>query len=120
MKELQSDWGASYQKNTEIARQAARQFGLGKEQLVRMETALGSKALMQFMFKIGSGLVDPDLKGAGNNGNPSGGKGYTREEAIQKMEELKKDKAFGQKFINKDPEALRLFNELNHVIAGGN
>ena len=120
MKALQSEWGADYQKNTEIARQAARQFGLDKEQLVRMESAMGSKALMQFMHKIGSALADPNLKGVGNGANPMSPKAYIPQEAKAKMKELQADKAFGAKFINNDPEAVKLFEEVSNAMAGGN
>lgn len=120
MKELQKGWGADYEKNTELARQAMRAYGLNKEQLVRMETAMGSKELMEFLHKIGSNLADPELKGVKGSASPRTGASYTREEAMQKMEELKKDPEFGKKFLAKDKEALKLFNDLNHIIAGGN
>lgn len=120
MKALQAEWGADYQKNTEIARQAARQFGLDKDQLVRMESAMGSKALMHFMHKIGSALADPNLKGVGNGGNPGSAKAYTPQEAAAKMKELQADKAFGAKFMANDPEARKLFEEVSNAMAGGN
>ena len=120
MKALQKDWGADYEKNTEIARQAARKYGLTQDKLVRLETALGSNELMKLMYSIGSTIADPDLKGAtGSSAKPSGAH-YTKEEAAAKMEELTKDKEFGKKFMNKDPDAIKLFNELNHAMAGGN
>lgn len=120
MKDLQAAWGADYQKNTEIARQAARQFGLGKETLVRMESAMGSKALMEFMHQIGSALADPNIKGAGSGANPAGAKTYTREEAAAKMKELQADRAFGAKFMANDPAARKLFEEVSNDMAGGN
>ena len=120
MKDLQTAWGADYDKNTELARQAARQFGLGKETLVRMESALGSKALMELMHKIGSAIADPALKGVGAGRNPVSAKAYTREEAAAKMKELQADKAFGAKFMANDPEAKKLFEEVSNAMAGGN
>lgn len=120
MKDLQTAWGADFNKNTEIARQAARQFGLdNKETLARLESALGSKALMELMHKIGSALADPNLKGVGNGGNPGGAKAYTPQEAAAKMKELQADKAFGAKFMANDPEARKLFEEVSNAMAGG-
>lgn len=120
MQALQKDWGADYEKNTEIARQATRKYGLSKEQLVRMETALGSNALMKLMFAIGSTTMDAEIKGAGTGGGLPRGTHYTPQEAAAKMKELQHDKEFGKKFMANDPEALRLFNEVNHAMAGGN
>lgn len=119
MQALQKDWGADYEKNTELARQATRKYGLSKEQLVRMETALGSNALMKLMFAIGSTTMDAEIKGAGTGGGLPSGKHYTQQEAAAKMKELQHDKEFGKKFMANDPEALRLFNEVNHAMAGG-
>ncbi len=120
MKALQKDWGVDYEKNTEIARQAARKYGLEQEKLARLETALGSNELMKLLYSIGSTIADPDLKGAtGSSAKPSGAH-YTKEEAKAKMDALIKDKEFGKKFMNKDPDAIKLFNELNHAMAGGN
>lgn len=120
MQALQREWGADYEKNTELARQASRKYGLNKEQLVRMETALGSNALMKFMFAIGATTMDAPIKGAGTEGGLPTGRHYTPQEAAQKMKELQHDKEFGKKFMANDPEALRLFNEVNHAMAGGN
>ena len=121
MKDLQTAWGADFNKNTEIARQAARQFGLdNKETLARLESALGSKALMELMHKIGSAIADPAFKGVGAGRNPVSAKAYTREEAAAKMKELQADKAFGAKFMANDPEAKKLFEEVSNAMAGGN
>lgn len=121
MKALQTDWGADYDKNTEIARQAVRKFGLSDDEVVRLESALGSNALMKFMHKIGSAIADPDIKGAGGAAKPSGTPVYTKAEAQAKLNTLMADQEFGKKFLAKDKEAVKLFNDLNHIIAtGGN
>lgn len=121
IKSLQQDWGADYEKNTEIARQAVRKYGLDKEgQLARLEIALGSNNLMKLMYAIGSTITDPELKGAGSGARSGGAKSYTPQEAAAKMKELRNDKEFGKKFMNNDPEALKLFEEVSNAMAGGN
>ena len=120
IKALQQDWGADYEKNTELARQAIRKYGLSKEQVISMEAALGSNALMKLMFSIGSTIADPELKGAGSGARSGGAKSYTPQEAAAKMKELRNDKEFGKKFMNNDPEALKLFEEVSNAMAGGN
>lgn len=117
MAELQTEWGADYDKNEEIARQAARKYGLDNDTLVKLERAMGSKALMNFMYKIGSTLMDAPIKGT-NAGNPQPNT-YTAAQAKAKLDELKADKEFGAKFIAGDKEAKQLFDALCTAMAKG-
>lgn len=117
MAELEKEWGADYAKNEEIARQAARKYGLDNDTLVRLERAMGSKALMNFMHKIGSTIMDAPIK-APNAGN-SQPTAYTAAQAAAKLEELKADKEFGAKLIAHDKEAEKLFDSLCMAVAKG-
>ena len=117
MADLQQEWGAEYDKNEEIARQATRKFGLENDTLVKLERAMGSKALMQFMYKIGSTLIDAPIKGA--NASSSQPNTYTAAQAKAKLDELKADKEFGAKFIAGDKEAKQLFDALCTAMAKG-
>ena len=117
MAELQTEWGADYAKNEEIARQAARKYGLDNDTLIKLEHAMGSKALMNFMHKIGSTLMDAPIKATNaNNTQPAA---YTAAQAAAKLEELKADKEFGAKLIAHDKEAEKLFDALCMAVAKG-
>lgn len=117
MAELQTEWGAYYAKNEEIARQAARKYGLDNDTLTKLERAMGSKALMNFMHKIGSTLMDAPIKATNaNNTQPAA---YTAAQAAAKLEELKADKEFGAKLIAHDKEAEKLFDALCMAVAKG-
>ena len=117
MGELRKEWGADYDKNEEIARQAARKYGLGDAELTKMEHALGSKALMNLMYKIGSTIMDGEIKGV--NGSSVSPAAYTAEQAQAKLDELKADKEFGAKFMAGDKEARKLFDDLCMAVSKG-
>ena len=72
---------------------------------------------MNFMYKIGSTLMDAPIKGT-NAGNPQPNT-YTAAQAKAKMEELKADKEFGEKLVAHDKDAEKLFDALCMAIAKG-
>lgn len=115
MNDLQKEWGAEYQKNEEVARQAARKYGLNSGELDAMERALGSGKLMKLMFAIGSTTMDAELKGASG---PASQAVYTPQEAKAKLDALVKDKEFGKKFMAKDPAAVKLLDDLTKAAVG--
>ena len=115
MNDLQKEWGAEYQKNEEVARQAARKYGLNSGELDAMERALGSGKLMKLMFAIGSTTMDAEVKGASG---PASQAVYTPQEAQAKLDALLQDKEFGKKFMAKDPSAVKLLDELTKAAVG--
>lgn len=117
MEALKAEWGADYDKNEEIARQAARKYGLDQTALDKLERALGSKPLMQLMHKLGVTTMDADIKGV--TGMRAAAGSYTPSEARAKLEALKSDKEWGAKFLASDPQALKLFNDLTDAAMRG-
>lgn len=65
MSELKTEWGQAYEQNTEIARRAAKQFGLTDEMLSGIEDAIGTKQLMVLFNNIGQGLGEHKAQGIG-------------------------------------------------------
>lgn len=119
MEELNKEWGADADKNTEIARQAARKFGITDEaKLNALEHALGSKTMLTFLFNIGKTMMDDPLKGQ-SGASKLGVAGMTPQQAAAKMHELQNDKEFGKKFMANDPEAMWLFDEVSKAMIGG-
>lgn len=117
MQALKEEWGADYVKNEELAKQAARKYGLEEQELGKLERALGSGRLMKFMLAIGQTTMDAPV--LGRSGADKSGV-YTPQEARAKVEALTKDAEFGKKFLVNDPAAIKLFNELTDAAAGGN
>lgn len=65
MSELKTEWGAAFDQNTEIARRGAKQFGVTEEQMEQLESAMGTKAMLQFFNNIGSKLGEHKAEGMG-------------------------------------------------------
>ena len=65
MSELKTEWGQAFEQNTEIARRAAKQFGLTDEMLSGIEDAIGTKQLMVLFNNIGQGLGEHKAQGIG-------------------------------------------------------
>lgn len=66
MTQLKSEWGQAFEQNTEIAKRAARQFGIGEEVMNRLEEGMGTKGLLEFFHNIGSKLGEHKIEGMGN------------------------------------------------------
>lgn len=102
MSQLQQEWGAKWQQNNDAVDKAAEAFGFTKDQLLGLKNAMGPRAAMNFLLNIASKIA---VEGAFHTGNPDAGfAAMTPAVAQAKIAELKKDKAFVQRFSSADPE----------------
>lgn len=93
---LKREWGAAYEQNLDIARNAAKTFGLDAETLTGIEAVLGFSKTHKFALAIGVGLGE----GKFVTGGPSSFKGTsTPEQALNKLETLKQDKAWVDRYL---------------------
>ncbi|EML1597802.1 hypothetical protein RVY52_002541 [Burkholderia cenocepacia] len=67
---LKSEWGADYDKNVELGRQAMRKFGVSGEVIDKLAGASGDAATIKVFSQIGASLSEGTLNpgGAGGSG----------------------------------------------------
>lgn len=111
---LKTKWGAAYEKHASIVDRAAEEFGMEEADLVALRDAMGPAKAMEFLYNIGSKLGESAFV---TGDRPAKG-ALTPEAARGRIQALQQDKAFGQRLINKDPEAIAEWDRL-HIWAAG-
>lgn len=113
-KELSAEWKEQKETNKAAALKAAALLGFNKESLSAMEQILGPKEVWLRFYDMSLKMKDTALKGgsaaAPNYDNP--------QEATKKIAELMTNPEFRQKLANKDPEAKKLWDQLNKASIG--
>lgn len=101
--EVKQEWGAAYNQNLAQAQQAARGLGLDTGTIDKLAEALGHRATMNLLQKIGSRMgedsfVSGDRTEAFNNALTPG-------QAKAQISSLMQDRSFTQKYLAGDAEA---------------
>lgn len=96
MSELKTEWGQAFDQNTEIARRAAKQFGLTEEMMSGIEEAIGTKQLMTLFNSIGQGLGEHRAQGIG-----AGDSSFKLSPAAaqERIKQLGADPEWGKKYL---------------------
>jgi hypothetical protein len=110
---LQGEWGGAFDANVELARRAARQFGVG-EALPALEQALGSRGLIAFLHRVGSGLGEDSYE----TGAPARGFSLSPDQARARIDALKRDTGFGARYLARDAEATAEMDRLHRIAFG--
>lgn len=95
--ELQKNWGKNYEANLFVAKQAAGKLGMTPEQVTALETTIGYHGVMEMLRKVGAGMGEDRFVSGGTTGAPGV---MTREQAIDKVSQLKADRAWGKRYID--------------------
>ena len=109
MAQLKTDWGQAYDENINLGKRAAQTFGLDQAKLESLESAWGTKGMLEFMAKIGRGLTEHNFEG----GNTTQGFGMTPEAAKQRIGALQGDKEWVGKYLGGNVEAQ---NEMKRLM----
>lgn len=105
---LRQSWGPeAFQENIELGRKAAQQFELGPH-VDKLEQALGTKATLEFLSRIGRGLTEHSFEG----GKSVTGFGMTPEAAQAQLAALKSDREFTARYLNGDASARKQMDTL--------
>lgn len=113
MAELKTEWGANYDANILEAKRAAAELGVPKEDLVKLENSVtGSKGLWKLFYNIAKRTSDGTIKG-GSSATGTAVNLSDPAQAAAKLKELMADKAFADKIVKNDPEAVKMFNDLH-------
>jgi hypothetical protein len=110
--ELDKAWGVAKQKNEVVARGAAVKLGLDEAKIAAMASAVGLKATMEMLYKVG------DLMGEQQfiEGNGTGFNGMmTPAQARVKEQDLMLDPNFRKMFLSGNKEAVERINGLRRM-----
>ena len=108
--ELKNEWGNKYDENVELGRRAAREYGLDQEKLGKLEQALGTNGLLKLMADIGRGQGEANFIGEGKTSF-----GMSPEAARARIQSLKGDKAWTQRYLSGDTEARAELERLHRL-----
>jgi hypothetical protein len=114
---LRQNWGTNFEVNKFVAAQGAKALGLDEAALNSLEGSAGYAKTMEALRRVGvMNGEDKYVAGSvpGNNGL------MTRDQAVQRMAELKRDPAWTQKLMAGDAAAGREFSNLSLAISGPN
>lgn len=107
---LKREWGAAYNERVEVARRAAQAVGVTAEELEREEKAMGTGWLMKKYYGIGQNMKEDTLHGAQDGGRRFDA--MSPEEARYKMQQLKEDPEWRQRYLNKGAKEVEEFKRL--------
>ncbi|RYF94778.1 MAG: hypothetical protein EON95_04070 [Caulobacteraceae bacterium] len=112
--DLQREWGPKFARNTEIFRRGATHFGLGHQEIIAIEGALGTRRTVDLFARIGEGLAeDQFIEG---EGAPKFG--MTAEEAEARIATLRRDQAWQARWMSGGAEEKAEWSRLTKIAAG--
>ena len=114
MQNLQKEWGNDYEKNIAIGQQAVQRFDIDQEILGGIESAIGTKATMELMAKLGAGIGEAGFV----NGQSSGAGVMTKEMAGAKLMELRGNEDFSRRLLKGDQAANAEIDKLIKIKVG--
>jgi len=113
---LKKEWGSAYEQNMAKARVAAKQFGVPGEALDALEKAMGYDGVMKFFNKVSSSMGESTYHGGQQTAGfgPEGG-ALTPADARSKIEALKKDQSFVDRYTKGDVKAREQLTRLHQM-----
>lgn len=97
---LQAELGSAFEGEAAAARRAAALFGFDAGTLARIESAIGTAAMLRRFMAIGRALGEDRLEGGSDNGF-----GPSVESARARIEGLKSDPAWTERYLGGDAAA---------------
>lgn len=113
--ELKQEWAAAPEVNKLLAQAAANRLGVTDEEITALESQIGYKRVMQMFRTIGERLGEHDYLLPKLNGKTAP---MTREQAVTRMEELKRDADWGTRWMNGGTAEKAEMENLQRIIAG--
>lgn len=96
---LKSEWGQAYTQNLAQAQAGARGLGLDAPTIDKLSDALGHKATMALLQKVGAGMREDSLVTGDNTGFSNA---LTPGQAKAQIQSLMSDRDFTSKYLNGD------------------
>jgi len=108
---LKTEWGQAHDQNVVIARNAAQSLGLDAATIDKMSGALGHKATMELLHRVGAKTGESDFVATSSS---SYGGHLTPGQAKAEIAAHKSDKAFMAKVFSGDAEAKAKWTKLHN------
>lgn len=112
--EIAKSWGGNKEANAFIVKQAVIKLGLPEAVVDSLEKSAGYAPTMQALLKIGQMMGEDKFIASPAPGG--GGSVMTREQAVSRLGDLKRDPSWVKKVNTGDAIANREFNDLTQMI----
>lgn len=112
---LKAEKGATWPDFEKNARLVVTQFGVTQEELVAVENAMGTAKFVALFGRVGAGMRE---HGVVDGGAASGGFKMTPAAALQRIADLRADKAWVTKYTAGDADAKAEFKRLHEFAHG--
>lgn len=115
MTALKKEWGAAYDQNVGIAKQAAKAFGFDEATIDAIQAAKGYDGVMKLLHTLGTKIGEADfVAGQGNSGGM-----MTPDQAQAQIRALRGDKEFVKKYVAGDLAARQEMERLHKMAYPG-
>lgn len=108
---LKKEWGAAYDQQIAVAKRAAQGLGVSPEQIDGLEQVMGFAGVMKFMSSLGSKLGEG--KFVGSDSGQTGFGTLTPEAAKNRIQTLRQDPGFVDRYIKGDAAAREEMDKLH-------
>jgi len=124
LKELRREMGNGYDSFVQAGKQGVKALGVDKDQLNRIERAIGAGAMMRLFGKVGETLGEAGaISGSGGTGGgatPAALERLSPAMAQARYDDLMADESFRTKYLDGDAKAMEKVNALRRaMVAGG-
>lgn len=109
---LNKEWGAAKEYKTQIARQAAAEFGVDAETVTKLEQVLGYSKTMKFFNQIGEKLGEDSFVVGGVE---KMGQRLSPAQAIARLADLKNDDAWRGRYLKGGQAETAEFRKLHEI-----
>jgi hypothetical protein len=111
---LRNNWGPNYETNRFMASKGAEILGFTPEQVAAMERSVGGAKVMEGFLKAGMATGEArQITGVAETGT----RAVSADQAVSRLEELKADRGWAQKWMSGDAAAKTEFESLTRQIA---
>ncbi len=110
---LQKELGDRFEPTVVQALGAARKLCLSADDVAGLRTVLGVRRAVEMLSSLGEMLGDDRLPGAARSAPP-----MSKDAALRRLDELKRDPAWAKKYANGDPEAVAEYEKLVRIAYG--
>lgn len=115
--DLMKEWGATFTRNTNIAKAAANKMGVTPDQFAKIQEGLGNNETMKLFQAIGAGFGEDPFVENDTGLGPDGP--TTPEGASETIKELMKDEGWKALYLAGDVAARKKMDNLQRLKTGG-
>lgn len=109
---LKNEWGAQYETNESLAKNAAKAFGVTGDQIDKLQKVMGFDGAMKFFAGLGAKIGEDKFISGNTNNNNLATISMTKEQASEELTRLTADKEFYSKYRANDPEAKAIIDNI--------